>query len=105
MELPDLLKAVRKPYSAGDRSNDMGVRITDSEINWLRHFHDAVRNQFVHFEPLGWSLEVSGIPDIAALTSRIVGDIADVGWAFRHKSDVWMCALRKDLAQLAKFGS
>jgi hypothetical protein len=101
MELPELLKAVRKSRSAGDRSNERGVAITDAEFNWLRRFHDTVRNQFVHFEPMGWSLEVSGIPDIAALTGRIIGEIADAGWAFRHKESEWIDELCDDLAQLA----
>jgi hypothetical protein len=72
------------------------------EFNWLRRFHRAVRNQFVHFEPMGWSLEVSGIPKIAAVIARIIAEIADAGWAFRHKEDDWKRALRGDLERLAR---
>lgn len=101
MALPDLLKAVRKPCSAGDRSNRAGIPISDAELAWLHRFHTAVRNQFVHFEPSGWSLEVSGIPAIAALAARILGGIADVGWAFRHKEREWLEAFKADLDRLA----
>lgn len=104
MDLPCLLKAVRKPGSAGDRSNEGGIAINAGEFNWLRSFHESVRNQFVHFEPMGWSLEVSGIPAIAALAARIIGDITAVGWAFRHKDCAWIIALQSDLMQLAKIG-
>lgn len=101
MALPDLLKAVRKPNSAGDRSNDAGVALTDAELAWLRRFHDSVRNQFVHFEPMGWSLEVSGISAIGSLVARIMGEILSAGYGFRHKGRVWREALAADLARLS----
>lgn len=85
MGLPDLLKAVRKPSSAGDGSNVDGVAISESELNWLLRFHKEIRNQFAHFEPMGWSIEVSGIPEITKLVARIIGDILNAGWAFRHQ--------------------
>lgn len=85
MGLPDLLKAVRRPNSAGDGSNVAGVAISESELNWLLRFHKEIRNQFAHFEPMGWSIEVSGIPQIAKLVARIIGDILKTGWAFRHQ--------------------
>ena len=85
MALPDLLKAVRKPRSAGDRSNTAGVSISDSELIWLRRFHDDIRNPFVHFEPMGWSVDVSGVSDIAKLIVRIIEEILETGWAFRHQ--------------------
>ena len=84
MCLPDLLKAVRKPDSAGDRSNATGITISESELNWLTRFHKEFRNQFTHFELMAWSIEVSGVPDIAKLVARIIGDILQAGWAFRR---------------------
>lgn len=100
MALPALLKEVRKAQSAGDRSNEAGVAVSDKDLNWLRYFHDVVRNQLVHFEPMGWSLEVSGIPDIAALSARIINDIAHLGWAFRHRDEHWLAELRDNLLRL-----
>jgi hypothetical protein len=104
MGLPDLLKAVRKANSAGDRSNAVGIAIADAELVWLRRFHDTVRNQFVHFEPMGWSLEVSGIPQIGALVARIIRDILDVGYGFRHQDRTWREELAADLARLSSAG-
>ncbi|MBZ0162821.1 MAG: hypothetical protein K8H74_08920 [Notoacmeibacter sp.] len=85
MSLPDLLRAVRKPHSAGGGGNTAGVAISESELSWLRRFHEEIRNQFTHFEPMGWSIEVSGIPEIAKLVARIIGEILECGWAFRHQ--------------------
>jgi hypothetical protein len=101
MALPDLLKAVRKPNSAGDRSNNLGISITDGELEWLGRFHTIFRNQFVHFDPMGWSLEISGLPAIGRLVARILSDILNAGWAFRHKDHEWKEALQIGLQQLA----
>jgi hypothetical protein len=101
MALPDLLKAVRKPRSAGDLSNDAGIALADAELAWLTRLHDTVRNQFVHLAPMGWWIEVSGMSAVAALVARIVGDIAEAGWAFRHQERSWRVALAGDLAALS----
>ncbi|MEA3032980.1 MAG: hypothetical protein QOH86_996 [Sphingomonadales bacterium] len=101
LSLPDLLTAVRKPRSAGDRSNPIGVVLSDEELEWLRRFHREIRNQFVHFEPRGWSLEVSGMPDLAKLIARLIGEMLEMGWAFRHQDADWRRALRSDLAVMA----
>lgn len=100
MSLPDLLKAARRPNSAGDRSNAVGVPLSDEELAWLKRFHNGIRNNFVHFSPKGWSIEVSGLPIKGELIARIIRDIADAGWAFRHKDRKWLAGLRSDLLQL-----
>ena len=102
LSLPDLLKEVRKPHSAGDSSNSVGIAVSDSELAWLRRFHADIRNQFSHFEPRGWSIEVSGIPELGKVIARIIRDILDAGWAFRHKEDDWKARLRADLDALSK---
>lgn len=101
MSLPDLLKAIRKPDSSGDGSNTPGVVLSDSELAWLKRFHDDVRNQFTHFEPMGWSIEVSGIPGLAKLVARLIEDIANAGWAFRHKDAAWKSSLGGMLKSLS----
>ncbi len=101
MSLPGLLKAVRQPYSAGDRSNVAGIAISDSELSWLCRFHEDVRNQFVHFEPMGWSIEVSGIPEIAKLAARIIGEVLHIGYAFRHRERAWREEMQRNLQALA----
>jgi len=101
LSLPDLLKAIRKPQSAGDRSNLSGVRVTDSEFEWLKRFHSEIRNQFTHFEPMGWSIEISGVPALGKLVARIIKDILNIGWAFRQKDEIWRDELRLNLARLS----
>jgi len=102
LDLPELIKLARKPDSAGDGRSRGVVRVTDAELVWLRRFHTEVRNQFVHFEPMGWSVEVSGLSSLGALISRIIDDTLQVGWAFRHKDSEWHAALKAQLHDLAK---
>lgn len=102
MSLPDLLKAVRKPCSAGDSSNVGGIGISETELNWLQRFHADIRNQFTHFEPMSWSIEVSGIPEIAKLVARIIGEILECGWAFRHLESAQREELKQNLRALAE---
>jgi hypothetical protein len=101
MALPLLLKAIRKPKSAGDRSNADGVTVSDPELSWLCRFHRDIRNQFVHFEPRGWAIEVSGIPELAKLISRIILEMLNIGYAFRHQNADQAEELRQNLRALA----
>lgn len=101
MSLPDLLKAARKPHSAGDQSNAVGVQLSDAEFNWLRRFHNDIRNQFVHFAPMGWSIDVSGIPELAKLVARIIEEILSIGYAFRHQDSEWRLEMQRALQILA----
>ncbi|RYE50813.1 MAG: hypothetical protein EOP21_02930 [Hyphomicrobiales bacterium] len=101
MGLPDLLKTVRRPHSAGGPGDDVDVTISDSELGWLVRFHDGIRNQFVHFEPIGWSIEVSGIPKLTRLAARIIESIVRVGWAFRHLTLQERQEMQRDLKILA----
>ena len=102
MPLPDLLKKVRQPHSAGDRSNEIGIIISDQELVWLRDFHDGIRNQFTHFEPMSWSIEISGIPRLAELAARIITEILGLGYAFRHKEREWKQEISNNLSLMSK---
>ncbi|MCP5396404.1 MAG: hypothetical protein H6918_06685 [Sphingomonadaceae bacterium] len=102
LDLPSLLKKVRKPNSAGDGSNSKGIALSDSDFAYLKSFHETYRNQFTHFAPMGWSIEVSGVSEIARLISRVIGEILDCGWAFRNLDLDMRSRLRADLDALAK---
>jgi hypothetical protein len=104
MALPDLLKAIRKDNSAGDGGELSKISITDRELRYLQGFHETIRNQFQHFAPMGWSIEVSGIADLSKLTARIVRDILNYGWAFRHLGDNERRDLSENLVALERLG-
>ncbi len=103
--LPNLLKRIRKPDSAGDHSQGSAVGLSDVELRWLTHLHDEVRNQFVHFEPMGWSLDVSGLSSLIGIVCRILSDISSKRWAFRHEDAAWHKAFDDDLLNLVDVSS
>lgn len=55
-----------------------------------------LRNRFLHFEPLGWSINTTGMAVMFEKVLTIVGQTIDDGWSFRHLSD----SDRERLAQL-----
>ncbi|MFN9014801.1 MAG: hypothetical protein ACK5W3_02475 [Hyphomonadaceae bacterium] len=103
MCLPGLLSAVRRPNSVGSQDSNVAVAISDREFNLLKRFHTNIRNQFVHFAPMGWSIEVSGFPEIAELVARIIGEMHQIGWAFRHLEPTAQDELSQKLRILAAF--
>jgi hypothetical protein len=104
MSLPDLLATIRREKSAGDGRDDVVIAIDDDELAWLQRFHTEIRNQLVHFEPMGWAVEVSGLPGLAKLIARIIADVLAYGWGFRHKDEAWRERLAHDLNQLEMLG-
>ncbi len=103
LELPALVKLARMPHSAGD-GREGALQVSDAELVWLIRFHRDIRNRFVHFEPMGWALEVTGLRTLGGLIARITEDAMRIGWAFRHRDEVWREALRADLAALTRLG-
>lgn len=100
LELPDLVKRVRKDNSAGGPSAGYQIKISDAELSWIKHLHSEFRNQFTHFAPMGWAIEVSGIPQFGELVARILGDIHLAGYAFRHLDALDKNRLEQDLHRL-----
>jgi hypothetical protein len=83
-EFSDLLKKIRSSGSGDCADNSNSINISDTELEDLVHLHRVVRNQFVHFEPMGWVLDLMGMQTIIPLVLRVITDILDAKWAFRH---------------------
>ena len=59
------------------------ITITEQQkksFSWLHY----VRNEFTHFSPKGWTIELSGIEDIISDILNILLLIVDDYWPFRH---------------------
>nr|WP_321444591.1 hypothetical protein [uncultured Cohaesibacter sp.] len=102
LNLPELLKEIRKPNTQGGSFNSKGIQISDAELAWLKRIHEEFRNRYSHFSPAGWSFEISGVPAIAQLVVRIIRDIQISGWAFRHLEEEQGAEMTMDLERLAK---
>lgn len=46
-----------------------------------------LRREFAHFSPKGWSVEISGLPDIGRSWVRLMRGVHRAGWALRHCDD------------------
>lgn len=46
-----------------------------------------LRNEFAHFRPKGWSLEISGLPEMSCQILKMILEISENGWAFRHLNE------------------
>ena len=47
--------------------------ISDSEMSSINRLSDTFRNNFEHFTPKHWSIEVSGFPGIVSDVCRVIG--------------------------------
>jgi len=57
--------------------------IEETQRNSFRRLH-ALRNDFSHFTPKGWSIELTGLPVIFLDTIDVIENISEDTWAFRH---------------------
>lgn len=105
MAFPDLLKALRAGKAGNRTACDKIINLTDSEFSYLKRLHEEIRNQFIHFAPTNWAIDFSGIEAFAKLSSRIINDIMDHGWAFRFMEGDDRDELRANLKMLSEFSN
>lgn len=48
---------------------------------------NSLRNEFVHFSPKGWSVEISGLPGIALSCVAVLRGVRSTSWALRNLED------------------
>lgn len=100
LAFPDLLKKARKNGQCGGGASYPRLQISEKERKWLTRFHDDIRNQFAHFEPMAWSLELSGMTPLGALAARLIEEAIQANWAFRHAEEETLIELRSNLKRL-----
>ena len=99
--MPKLIKKIRKNGSGESGYCDRKIKVSDTELQWIQRLHDEIRSQFVHFAPMGWSIDTSGFPEFAKLCARIISDIQKAGWGLRHLSADEQQELRSLLQKLS----
>ncbi len=70
------------------------------EKSFLRLFE--FRNQFIHFHPTSWSIEITGMPSIFLDVMQIIEGTIDDGWSFRHLDETLGAELRTLFAEIVK---
>ena len=75
------LELLRRTRKAGRRLEQAGSVIEMSRTN-LRALGllNSLRNDFVHFSPRGWSVEISGLPRMIEACVSILRGVCSSGW-------------------------
>lgn len=74
--------------------------LTDSQKDSFRRLHN-MRNDFSHFTPRGWSIELAGLPGIFLNMIEVIEIISNDDSPFWHMNDDDKLRLR-DLLELLK---
>lgn len=75
------------------------IAITQSERDSFRRLHD-LRNQFSHFTPKGWSIELAGLPHIFLDMVGVLEKMSADPWPFRHMTEEERDCLANLMSQL-----
>jgi hypothetical protein len=99
--LADARTLFARIHKKSERKEDAGrvLSISKEQISSFERLH-SFRNDFAHFTPKGWSIELGGLPNICLDTLAVIQMIADDGWAFRHLEDGRRADLDQELSAL-----
>ena len=75
------------------------IKITSEQEKSFERLHD-LRNNFTHFSPKGWSIEIQLIEGVIPDILDIIAHIADDWWPFRHMSDDERAMLQAKICKL-----
>jgi len=68
-EFGELLKRCR------NRPTGKSLLLTEPEMRDIEKLHGALRNNFAHFRPKGWSIERAGLPRIVGVALNVIEQI------------------------------
>ncbi len=80
---PELFKRISHPE---ERIADTEIFKLEVDSNHKRAFKLLCnfRNQFTHFQPTSWIIEIAGLPNMTLKILGLIEAISENGWAFRH---------------------
>ena len=98
---PELLK--RLTGSAHRFENDCGriIETTDAQHRAFASLH-KIRNEFTHFLPQAWSIEIALIRESISGVLEILSLVANDPWPFRHMSDGERCCLKLRILEISE---
>lgn len=86
LETPDkLLKRAQRDDKRLERAGAILQVTPEQKKSFSRLFE--FRNAFLHFEPLGWSIETGGLPKMFQDNIGLIRQASNDGWSFRHLED------------------
>jgi len=85
-KLADAETLFKRLYNEQKRRELGAGKVLDIKVTQrrsFRHLHD-LRNDFSHFTPKGWSIELTGLPVIFLDALDVIEEISEDPWSFRH---------------------
>jgi hypothetical protein len=89
-----------KGHGRIERAGPLIYVTASQEKSFLRLFE--FRNQFIHFHPTSWSIEMTGMPSTFLDVMQIIEGAIDDGWSFRHLDETLGEELRTLFAEIVK---
>ena len=77
------------------------INITFEQI-WAFNKLPELRDEFTHFKPKGWSIEISGFPSIVAKIGALILTIAEDNYPFRHVKESELHEIRTIVSRLSQ---
>lgn len=99
--LADLKELSKRLQDQGSRLEVAGdiISLTQQQKLAIELLHE-LRNQFTHFQPQAWSIEVVGLRPMLASVVDVVSSIAKEHWPFRHADEQQLQLIEKRLIEL-----
>ena len=94
----ELFKRLYNPHKRAETAGDI-LEISNSQRDSFRRLNEF-RHDFTHFTPKGWSIELSGLPDIFLDMLDVLDKISADPWPFRHMEEKEKDQLKKLLEEL-----
>ena len=79
----ELFERLMKPKKRLELGVGQILRISVAQRRAFKKL-DELRNQFIHFSPMGWSIEIDGLPTICSEMLSVISMIESDDWPFRH---------------------
>ena len=93
--LANPLELLERAVNLSDRIERAGS-VLDLSISQKESFEKLFnfRNQFIHFKPQGWVIDMRGMSQIFLSNMEIVEYIVEDNWSFRHMSETHQTELK-----------
>ena len=95
----ELFKRLSCPSLRIDHGCGEIISITEKQRKSFKRLHN-LRNEFSHFSPKGWSIELEFIEEIIGDIIDVLCSILDDHWPFRNMSAEDMSALRSRMQEI-----
>ena len=98
---PDLFKRLGSESERIGRACGRIIEITAAQRESFKTLND-LRNDFTHFSPRGWSIELQLIEDVVPDMLDVIAQIADDWWPSHHMSPEEREVLRSSISDLRR---